>query len=503
MKSTQFFFTIFFFIFTLLRSISATEPMVVSLEDFLNSFRRTFRNEPYNFTPIRAYSENLVTVHLKFPNPGNSTLDLPDLISLMTGETVEEVKTIIVDDPGCLLMERGIFPPETNVQVKKQHSSIKMKKASNGSHPVGIYKCGGNKLCFKQCPEAPGVEIVTHAIFQTIFGKNNENTPIPPAAVILINRKFFLVSQFMGEKSFEKILTKHPLREYVFNLERFQRLAIFSLLTVPEDCGPRNCRVSLIPNSSEHEFILIDNERSFGKEFTGLDEEGRQTRCHCVLFCFDELFKYKIKESVFNEIISKKHEILATWTKILREDSYQKGLTQYIGERAEEKTFLGLPLDKDILIRMISKLNDFVNLMRLRREESLANIFRIISPKLAEIYNIQASYPLPEVAAAAISLTTILERLHMRDPGRGPGCPTPTSALTPIGSYLGTTRITLPGVLEVMTYVRDHCDALDERERKDASKVVDALTLARDTTNIFVTLASNNNLNSVLKSFFK
>ncbi len=483
MKFNTIILNITFLFFGFFMRINATETIVVSLEEFLINFGKTFREEAFNFTPLdREPSENLVIVQLKAYST-TGTASIPELIQLMSGGTGELVRTILVDDPNHLLMQDGVFLPAIPETKERESSSIRMHKASSGSHPVGIYEYLDNKLCFKQGPEAPNIEIATHSAFKGIFGTNNENTPIPPAEVIVMNGIPFLVSQFRGDESFDDILmqAQSPAREYIFDLEEFQRLAIFCLLTVPEDCRPRNCRVRTIPGSSKSGFVLIDNERSFGKEFTESYPHSKwgniHTRCHCVLFYFDELLSHKIKESVIDEIMKKKDDILTMWTRILKEDSYQLALTKHIEERDGEKTFLGIPFDEAITKSMLTRVNSFIKLIRSNREQSLANIFRTVAPELAEIYRIQVPEVPIEGPVDATNLAVILMRLNERDPGSVPGRTAPPSAYTPRELYMGSTNINLEAVLKVMKWVRDDCDVLDERERNDTNNIVAALEL--------------------------
>jgi len=194
-----------------------------------------------------------------------------------------------------------------------------------------------------------------------------------------------------------------------------------------------------------------------------------------VLLCFDEMLGHKIKESVFNEVMSKKNDILVTWARILKENSYQLALTELIHESDQRKTILGIPFDETNTINMLSRVNKFIKAMSEHREDSLASIFQRVAPELAAIYRVPVpDAPVPEPAGAT-NLTKILQRLYIRDPERVPGSSTPASALVPLDQYLGSTNISLQTLLNVMTWVSRNCDVLDEREKRDTDSIISVI----------------------------
>ena len=117
--------------------------------------------------------------------------------------------------------------------------------------------------------------------------------PIPLSEVLIINGRVFLVSQFVEGETLEKVLLEvqkgnNEYLEYKFDVERFQKLAIFCFLINPEDCRPQNCIVRKCKDSDKWQLVLIDNERAFCQEVV-TDHGSQKTRVHCVLFCFDAL----------------------------------------------------------------------------------------------------------------------------------------------------------------------------------------------------------------------
>jgi hypothetical protein len=141
-----------------------------------------------------------------------------------------------------------------------------------------------------------------------LFPEDEGDFPLPASDVILMNGQVFLVSEFMEGEPLDKILEKVRTdpeygREWIFNTEKFQKLAIFSLLIQPEDGRPQNYLVRKIKDIDEYQLILIDNERILEVGLLGHegfiehedpDKGYVKTRMHCALLCFHELLEEKI-----------------------------------------------------------------------------------------------------------------------------------------------------------------------------------------------------------------
>lgn len=103
-------------------------------------------------------------------------------------------------------------------------------------------------------------------------------------------------------------LHREKAGKYKFSLEIFQRLAIASLITLPQDCRTRNIIVRQIKGSDKYEFVFIDNERSFGTAVSNtishpiLGEIKSELRCS--LYCFLKALNQKITKKNRDKIIS-------------------------------------------------------------------------------------------------------------------------------------------------------------------------------------------------------
>lgn len=198
---------------------------------------------------------------------------------------------------------------DSHHELMNGHEFTPADKASGGTRVVGFYSLEGQRrLCFKQWPEAPGHEIAVYELYKELFPEDEGDFPLPASDVILMNGQVFLVSEFMEGEPLDKILEKVRTdpeygREWIFNTEKFQKLAIFSLLIQPEDGRPQNYLVRKIKDIDEYQLILIDNERIL--EVGLLEHEGFiehedpdkgyvKTRMHCALLCFHELLEEKI-----------------------------------------------------------------------------------------------------------------------------------------------------------------------------------------------------------------
>ncbi len=367
----------------------------------------------------------------------------------------------VYDSEQLFFRDNEFLPAILNKGDTIQGREIKVTRANGGTRAVGIYEHTDNKLCFKQWPEAPNIEILTHEVFKGVFGTDNESTPMPAAEVILINKMPFLVSQFMEGESFEDVLRSASSSEAVcnFSLSEFQRLVIYSWLTVPEDGGARNLLFS------QGRIKSIDNERGFGKVVTELDEEGRRTRCHFALFHFTEMFKYRIADSVFDAIMTRKEKFFESLERINNEHTYQLALDALIDgdkniEGDKKRTTLGITGDRNAVKTMIKRIDIFLYQMKINRNASLANIFREVAGELIPYYEIQAieaDSQLPE--SVSIKLKDIFDRITNKEPGRiGPQAP--TSAYVPLESYRGSEIPTSQMMQEALEYMCNECPTL-------------------------------------------
>ena len=181
--------------------------------------------------------------------PPNDYCESELVIVGLVAEDGEKVKLYGIYDPDHQLMNGKDFNPQN--------------RASGGTRQVGFYSIDGQKrLCFKQWPEAPACEIAAHKLYRMIFPQEELNLPLPASIVLLMNDKIFSISEFMTgenlEQFAEKIFTTtNSCEEYQFDIDKFQKLALFCLLTNPEDYRLQNCLVEKIKYSSKYEFILI------------------------------------------------------------------------------------------------------------------------------------------------------------------------------------------------------------------------------------------------------
>lgn len=458
-------------LFSFFAQVKASDELVISVEEFLGSFRkfkfagqieRDFEYKPLSPKP----TENLITVYSRRFGTAAAEGFYFDFLD-HPRKPEELIRTFKVHDPNHIFFtDDGDFSLSI-FEEGIDTDTVKARVATGGTRAVGIYECRGNKICFKRWPEAPSAEVTTYHTYKSIFQEYDDLTPLPAAffqdsrflhfvrlgevpiaasEVILMNGQVFLVSEFMEGESFEGILKnieRDPIQasKYIFNLERFQRLAIFCLITVPEDCRPQNCLVRQVAGSDEYEFVLIDTERSCGrvitKDYTHPKMGNIHTRCHCILFCFYELMTHPIAESVYAEITGGKIKNcydtrlgLRKWQAILAsEDKYQLGLIAKIHPAHQKKTLLGMPFGRSAFQEMATRWHKFKELVTAGRERSLASIFAEVSPELAAIYG----FHLPAVAPED-NLTAVSTRIRAIDAGRYSG-PTPKSAWTPLESH--------------------------------------------------------------------
>lgn len=469
-------------------------PTIVSTEHFLDVFTRRLRGEIVSFTTesIAEPSENLIIVHYRnFSGRGGSTADLLSMSSLLRNDDLESlIKTIVIDDPHGVLMRDGVFsaaaPDSPDLRTV---GPITIRKAKGGSTPVSIYN---DAMCLKKGPEAPGIDVATHIMFSTIFQYvNNDDLPIAQSEVIVMARKVFLASKFMEGDTLDSILNStdrqvsfayRPEYRMPFNIPRLQRLAIFFLLAVPEDCHIGNCRVAQIRGSEELELRTYDSDRSFGRPMVE-QEDGISTRSHCVVFCFKRMLAHPIDARVYDEIMSSKFGIAGAGLRLLLENSYHSALQSKINHTAgETQTILGVPTDREALIGMSSRFNHFVRLVSMDRGRSLASIFAEVSPELDAIYRFSSYLPTPASPAALMPLshyathdfTNVLVNSRIIDRNRGYGS-APASTDAPLRLYLGTTEHNRGVLIDVVNWSLTNCETLDQGERAGITMMRDFL----------------------------
>ncbi len=395
------------------------DDVIISVEQFLYIFGKKLREETQSLNISEVLNpgglinpkENLITVYLNDP-------DWMKRIKVKAHlEEKEWLVEIKVYDPDRILMNGTVFVPSLPEEQITLKSGIEFYKATGGTSNVGVYQYKDIKICFKQNPEIPGFDLLAYNVFKNLFPSlSPENIPIPKSAVILMNGQPFLVSKFMEGESFSSILesiNKEPrdTQSYTFNLAKFQRLAIFHLLSVPEDCHPRNCLVREVKKSNDHEIILLDNERSFGRP-TGNEKEGFYTRLHSVLFCFYEKLSNPIEDDVFEEIIKGEFGIRNLLSLMMQKDTYLSALDELAIEKGNN-TLLKIPVNRQTLREMALRFDDFKRWIFLDRYRSLMAIFSDVLPEIAKIYKWQRNY-----IASTPELVNISECISEVDGGR-------------------------------------------------------------------------------------
>ena len=439
--------------------------VVIGVEDFLLEFSRRFQEkrrlrEDFDLKPLNPPpTEHLVTIHMeKFNGSGH---ELPFSRRLLPGE--DSVRIFKVYDPDHIFFtEDGDFSLR-NFEEGIDTNTVKVRKATGCTRTVGIYECRGNKICFKEWPEAPGVENAVYRMFSAAHSiQYRENLPIPASEGILMNGKVFLISEFMEGESLKSILTKvseNPdyASKYNFDLDKFQALVIFCLIIAPEDCRPENILVRPIKGSSKYEFALIDNERSFGEQITAFHDSGEglgliRTRMHCALFCFHEMLKHKINEDTHRRITSQQFadDILLAVEELRAISVYLSALAAHVQDGYLEKSNLAIPFGKDAIRGMYERFGRFRTIAS-DRNRSLANIIVAASPEISRIYEldkldkldgpyIPPSSSILHLQSQPHALTQVLKRLCRIDARRFSG-PTPLSANVPLFVYFGSPLI--------------------------------------------------------------
>lgn len=355
--------------------------VVVSAEEFLAGFDRRFRGEVFEYrqssSPVPT--DNLITIHLRSFTRGR--YDLPTLVRLITSGSAELVSTIKVYDPHHALMHNGKFSPELYEPGRiVSFGDIEMQRAGAGTRTVGMYKrknCESSGVCLKEWPEAAWNEIAVYQVYEALFQIHPDDSPIPVSEALLIEGQIFLASKLMNGIPFNGILAETlasgDAREYIFNLPKFQRIAILCLITLPEDGGARNLLVREIRSSGgEKEFILIDNDRNFGiaasREIIHPTKGPLIAKAHSTILCLYELLAQPILPDVFGAIMQPKSGIVSSIVvRLLEENGYQLGLQAFVNRDALAAarsrgmgSILGVPLNGDSIKNVSGRLNHFV-----------------------------------------------------------------------------------------------------------------------------------------------
>lgn len=443
--------------------ISAAEDVVISAEDFLEGFASRFRDKRllsknFELRPIHpAPTNHLVTVHMEKFNGTGPELYLSR--HQLPGE--DRIRTFKVYDPEHIFFtDDGDFSL-SDFEEGIDTDTVKVRKATGGTRTVGIYECRGNKVCFKQWPEVPGCEVAFYRMYYAAHSSQyRENLPIPASEVIIMNGEVFLVAEFMEGESLKSILTKvsaNPeyANRYNFDLDRFQALVIFCLITAPEDCRPENILVRRIKGSNKDEFVFIDNERSFGEQITEFHDSGEgliRTRMHCALFCFHEMLSKTINEDTFRRITSRQFakDILQAAEELRAVSAYLKALSAKVQDGCHRKSSLSIPLGTCAISGMSQRL-ERLNLIAFDRNKGLADIIVAVSPEIAHIYELDRRCillsPVPSILQLkpqrpklVHELINVLECMLRIDAKRLFG-PTPPSAYVPLSVYFGSPLI--------------------------------------------------------------
>ena len=441
--------TIRIIMFFLLTSLHASD-FAITVENFLGRLDARLKEgiltslnfsglEPIN---LEGAEQSLVTIHSQ---------------QFGGGEIIETFK---VYDPAHFLMQGDIFAVESLEPHAQEliFGDMKLEKASGGTRKVGIYTFPGGKLCLKQGPEAPAAEIAAYQAYKRIFPNDSS---IPASEVILMNGQVFQVSEFMEGTPLSKVFNDldqsseidsgiciEQASSYKFNQANFQRLAIFSFITVPEDSRPQNYLVRKT-STDEHEFVLIDNERSFGRVVSEVYNHPTlgsiQTRVHCALFCFQEMLHKPLTVEVISELFVAGKGIGSVILRITREEIYHRSLMKLIRlpERTEG-TILALPFNAESVRQLSQRFNSLALRIWTHYSDSLGNIFSAVAPDINTIYRFD------EPSTEGPILLRALERIYAIDAGRINEGKAPESSYLPVSSYTGGTERDLSVILEVL-----------------------------------------------------
>lgn len=440
--------------------LSASGTKAISVEDLIDGLDRGLKG---NFFECKSLSPvpttNLITVLV----PKNFII----IDGQREDETSGEVCSIFqVHDQRGIVMRGNTFTPTQHANASIL-SGIEMYRASGCTRAVAAYSHGDSKICFKHWPEAPRNDKTIYQMYRALFPHvAREDVPIPSSVVILMNRQVFSISEFMEGESLDDVLKKvesdpTQARKYKFNLQRFQRLAVLCVATVPEDCHSRNILVKPIRDSTEeYEFVLIDTERSLGRETTEEyahpDRGNISTGCHCFLLWFHEMLSQPLAEGIFSRLCDRE----AFSKTFMQESTYQLALSQRVSVDDRARSILCTPTDKIATRSMRLRCRILGELLSKDggRSRSLADIFAETAPELNRRYGFKDYVASP---TAEPEIITILRRIKAsKDHGRYSG-PTPPSADVPLEYYFGFTVNSPQRILDAQKWISDIWHTLD------------------------------------------
>jgi hypothetical protein len=397
---------IFIFLFSLLSQANACDQGV-SVDEFCRIIEAQFKGD------------------YTYRTPSNEQLPLDEIpeewcINTCLHDGRGNVKSQVIVDPEYILMRDGDFKPSAIDTVSK--FGIEMHKANSGTRTVGICRANGNnKFCFKQWPEAPGIEMAARQFFE-MFMPDGEDVPIPRSVTIAINGQVFLVSEFIEGVPLRDFLNliKDDDPCHFFDELSFQRLILFCMITNPEDCRLENCLVRKKSNGN-YEIVLIDNERSFGREIV---QSGVETRVHCVPFCFYSMLnRPPVLEHTLCSTLVSHAKLRERLFKLLNEQKYQLALQESLKEKGKP-SILSLPLGEPFITNLAWKWSD-ITYKVIFEKKNLAKIFGEVMPlQLTTLYLTD-----PESGKSA------LDRIMEVDTGRNSESGTPASSWVSLPDY--------------------------------------------------------------------
>lgn len=325
----------------------------------------------------------------------------------------------LVHDPDHILMRSyDVFDPPR----EKIAGDIAMYRLAGGTRKVAACEIHGEKrFCFKQWPEAPGIEMAARQFFE-MFMPDGEDVPIPRSVTIAINGQVFLVSEFIEGVPLRDFLNliKDDDPCHFFDELSFQRLILFCMITNPEDCRLENCLVRQKSNGN-YEIVLIDNERSFGREIV---QSGVETRVHCVPFCFYSMLnRPPVLEHTLCSTLVSHAKLRERLFKLLNEQKYQLALRESLKEKGKP-SILSLPLGEPFITNLAWKWSD-ITYKVIFEKKNLAKIFGEVMPlQLTTLYLTD-----PESGKSA------LDRIMEVDTGRNSESGTPASSWVSLPDY--------------------------------------------------------------------
>lgn len=399
--------------------------MVITANDFLRELNHRLRYE--QFTPSmtlpksKCRPEHLIRV---ISHKGNGT---------------PRFQTVY--DPDHILMYGEEFTPTDH----NQSSAVK-----RGTRKVGFYSFGGKRtLCLKEAPEAPGLERAFKILDDTLFGHatifENANTNVPNSETILLNGKVFTASSYVDGKPLDddEVMQDMQTQTTIINLHQMK---VLTILTAPEDGRAQNYILQYIDNTdgSRHARVVsIDNERTFGNDTPHLSSKDPRitVRGHSVIYGLSE------KDPDYTDLAwflysDTLEAIVTKWLKQVKlEYNYHRSIKPYA--KPTEVTHLNMPITIEIARSVWERLMQIR--IGLREGRTLEDIFILVNPALAEIYQIPRSITAAKSLHAhskdgprypKISLAEMLPKLKKIDSGRFSSKAPPSAYCEIHGDYL-------------------------------------------------------------------